>query len=172
MRPSQSGASLVALLWSPLESSLFLIAGGSTTNARAWNCGNAAKTFILTNTFSVLHCDFSLINHIKFIIKNAPQKFASEVFFYIPLCFLSFHKNKSYNLLLFFKYFFSPLILLLLPVCAQGTQEERMSHSPATRHTLSLQCWAVCQDNWSPMEPLSHSAQTSHCILFLLKELF
>lgn len=63
----------------PLDS--FLIAGGSMTNVRAWNYGNAAKIFILTNVFLVLHCDFSLINHIKFIIKNAPQKFASEVFF-------------------------------------------------------------------------------------------
>lgn len=58
------------------------------------NCGNAAKAFILTNTFSVLHCDFSLINHIKFIIKNAPQKFASEVFFYIPMFFLTAFPQK------------------------------------------------------------------------------
>lgn len=41
----------------PLEAS-FLIAGGRTTNVRAWNYGNAAKIFILTNIFSVLHCDF------------------------------------------------------------------------------------------------------------------
>lgn len=42
---------------------------------------NAAKIFILTDIFSVLHCDFSLINHIKFIIKKMPLKFASEVSF-------------------------------------------------------------------------------------------
>lgn len=42
---------------------------------------NAAKIFILTDIFSVLHCDFSLINHIKFIIKKCPSS--------LPLKFLS-----------------------------------------------------------------------------------
>lgn len=70
------------------------------------------------------------------------KKFASEVFLHTYVFFLSFHKNKSYNLFAFiFQIPFPPLLFYYCYLFVPKRHEERMAHSPATHsHTLGLQC--------------------------------